>query len=107
LVKSYALVMSPPCLAGFGVISFGCRAHLLLQRHADTAASRQIRSVIEQLTRRALTAGTLSPEVTIADVTALTSAMRGLIEATAEAAPDSWQRFLDIQLAGMRSADLR
>jgi len=82
-------------------------AHLLLQRRTDTAASRQIRSVIEELTRRALAAGTLSNDVTIPDVTALMSAMRGLIEATAEAAPDSWQRFLDIHLVGMRSAGLR
>lgn len=82
-------------------------AHLLLARHADTAAARRIPSVIEELTRRALAAGTLSPDVTIADVTALTWAMRGLIEATAEAAPDSWQRFLDIHLAGMRSASPR
>jgi hypothetical protein len=33
--------------------------------------------------------------------------MRGLVEATAEAAPDSWQRFLDIHLdihlAGLRT----
>jgi hypothetical protein len=29
--------------------------------------------------------------------------MRGLVEAAAEAAPDSWQRFLDIHLAGLRT----
>ena len=79
-------------------------AHLLLQRHPDTAAARGIQSAIEELTRRALAAGTLSPNVTIADVKALIWAMRGLIKATAEATPDSWQRFLDIHLAGMRSA---
>ena len=82
-------------------------AHLLLRRHADTGAARRMPSVIEELTRRALAAGTLSPDVTIADVTALTWAMRGLIEATAEAAPGSWQRFLEIHLAGMRSASPR
>ena len=79
-------------------------AHLLLQRHTDTGAASRMPSVIEELTCRAQAAGSLSPVVTVADVMALTWAMRGLIEATAEAAPDSWQRFLDVHLTGMRLA---
>jgi len=78
-------------------------AHLLLQRRPDEASTRGIRAAIEELTARALAAGTLNPDVTFEDVMALTWAMRGLVEATAEADPgDSWQRFLDIHLAGMR-----
>ena len=29
--------------------------------------------------------------------------MRGLVQATGDFAPQAWQRFLDIQLAGMRA----
>lgn len=35
---------------------------------------------------------------------ALVMAMRGLVQAAGEVAPDAWRRFLDIQLAGMRAA---
>jgi hypothetical protein len=35
---------------------------------------------------------------------ALIWAMRGLVQGVGEVAPDAWQRFLDIQLAGMRAA---
>jgi AcrR family transcriptional regulator len=78
-------------------------AHLLLQRRTDNARARAMRGMVEELTNRALAAGTIHPGVTIADVMALTWAMRGLIEATPEATPDSWQRFLDIHLAGLRA----
>jgi AcrR family transcriptional regulator len=81
-------------------------AHLLLQRRTDSAGARRVRAVIAELTARALAAGTLGPGVTVADVMALTWAMRGLVEATSEAGPDSWQRFLDIHLAGLRMPHL-
>ena len=58
-----------------------------------------------ELTARALAAGTLQPGVTVGDVMALIWAMRGLTETTSEVAPESWQRFLDIHLAGLRSPD--
>ena len=35
---------------------------------------------------------------------ALIWAMRGLVQAAGEVAPEAWQRFLDIHLAGMRAA---
>ncbi len=57
-------------------------AHLLLQRRTDDARARRMRAALEELTARALTAGTLRPDVTITDVMALTWAMRGLVEAT-------------------------
>jgi AcrR family transcriptional regulator len=81
-------------------------AHLLLQRRTDDARMLRMRAAIGELTVRALAAGTLGPDVTIADVMALTWAMRGLVEATPEADADSWQRFLDIHLAGLRAPRL-
>jgi AcrR family transcriptional regulator len=78
-------------------------AHLLLERSADGAAAREIRAAVQELTSRALTAGALNPGVTVGDVMALVWAMRGLTETTGEAAPGTWQRFLDIHLAGLRA----
>ena len=50
-----------------------------------------------------LAAGTVNPGVTLGDVMALVWAMRGLTETTGEVAPGTWQRFLDIHLAGLRA----
>jgi AcrR family transcriptional regulator len=79
-------------------------ASLLLQRPTDAATTRRIRAAIDELTARAVTAGTVNPAITVSDVLALILAMRGLVQAAGEVAPGAWQRFLDIQLAGMRAA---
>jgi AcrR family transcriptional regulator len=79
-------------------------AHLLLERSADGPTSREIRAAVLELTSRALAAGTLNPGVTVGDMMALIWAMRGLTETTSEVAPGTWQRFLDIHLAGLRTA---
>ena len=79
-------------------------ANLLLARHTDTATSHRIRAAIDELTARATAADTVNPDITAGDVMALIWAMRGLVQAAGEVAPEAWQRFLDIQLAGMRAA---
>ncbi len=56
---------------------------------------------------RAITAGTVHPGTTVGDVMALIWAMRGLVQATGEVGAGAWQRFLDIHLAGLRSAGPR
>jgi len=76
-------------------------ANLLLERSADAPAAREIRAAVEQLTARALAAGTLNQGVTYGDVMALIWAMRGLTEVTGGVAPGTWQRFLDIHLVGL------
>jgi AcrR family transcriptional regulator len=90
-------------------------ANLLLERRADPSAARRIRAAIDELTARAAAAGTVSPDITAGDVQALIWAMRGLVQAAGEVAPDAagktapdaWQRFLDIHLAGLRAAGPR
>jgi hypothetical protein len=62
-----------------------------------------MRAAIDELTARAITAGTVNPGTTAGDIMALVWAMRGLVQATGEVAPGAWQRFLDIHLAGMRA----
>jgi AcrR family transcriptional regulator len=78
-------------------------AHLLLQRSTDGDATLEMRAALEELTARALAARTVNPGVTVGDVMALIWAMRGLTETTGGVAPETWQRFLDIHLAGLRS----
>jgi AcrR family transcriptional regulator len=78
-------------------------AHLLLERSADGPAASEIRAAVQELTGRALAAGTLNPGVMLGDVMALIWAMRGLTETAGEVAPGTWQRFLDIHLAGLRA----
>ncbi|MGH3393983.1 MAG: hypothetical protein ACRDPO_04770 [Streptosporangiaceae bacterium] len=53
---------------------------------------------------RAGQGGRLSPGVTADDVMALIMAMRGLVQATGEPSADTWPRFLDLHLAGLRAA---
>jgi AcrR family transcriptional regulator len=80
-------------------------ANLLLERHSDASDARRLASALTELTARAASAGTIAPDTTIDDVTALSAAMRGLIQATRDLTPQAWQRFLDIHLAGMRCHD--
>lgn len=79
-------------------------ASLLLQRRTDATAAARIRAAFDDLTARAVAAGTVDPGVTTSDITALVWAMRGLAQAAADAASDSWPRFLHIHLAGLRTA---
>jgi AcrR family transcriptional regulator len=78
-------------------------ANLLLQRPTDTATARRMQAAIELLTARAAAAGTVNPGITAGDVMAVIWAMRGLVQAAGEVAPESWHRFLDIHLAGLRA----
>ncbi|HEY3749043.1 MAG TPA: helix-turn-helix domain-containing protein [Pseudonocardiaceae bacterium] len=78
-------------------------ANLLLERRADGVAAGRIRTAVDELTARARTAGTVNQGITVGDVLALIWAMRGLVQTAGDVAPDAWQRFLDIHLAGLRS----
>ena len=79
-------------------------ADLFLQRRTDDATARRIRAAVDELTARAITAGTVNPGTTPGDVLGLVWAMRGLVQSAGEVAPGTWSRFLDIHLAGMRAA---
>jgi AcrR family transcriptional regulator len=79
-------------------------ADLLLSRPADPDASRRIRAALEELTARAVAAGTVNPDITITDVMALVWSVRGVVQAIGDVAPQAWRRHLDIHLAGMRAA---
>jgi AcrR family transcriptional regulator len=78
-------------------------ADLLMERQPDAAATEVIRAATSELTSRAVAFGAIGPGVTLADVMALVSAMRGLARTDAGLEPRAWQRFLDIHLAGLRT----
>jgi AcrR family transcriptional regulator len=78
-------------------------ADLLLNRPADPDASRQIRAAIDELTARAAAARTINPNVAACDIMVLIWAMRGVAQASGDVAPTTWQRLLDIHLAGLRT----
>ena len=78
-------------------------ANLLLERQPDTSAALRISEAPAALTERAVSAGTVGAGVTIGDVMALIAGMRGLVQTPGNLAPEVWQRFLDIHLAGMRT----
>jgi AcrR family transcriptional regulator len=79
-------------------------ADLLLTRPADLAGRARLRAAVEELTTRAVTAGTVAPDVTAADVMALIWALRGLVQATTDLPPDAWRRYLAIHLAGLQAS---
>jgi AcrR family transcriptional regulator len=76
-------------------------ANLLLERPVDPCATQRLRDAVGELTTRATEAGTVAPHVTQADIMALVRAMRGLVHDAGEV--QSWPRFLDIHLAGLRA----
>ena len=77
-------------------------ANLMLERQPDPGGASLLRAATEELTARAGAAGAIDPGITIDDVLALISAMRGLALPTADVHADAWQRFLDLHLAGFR-----
>jgi AcrR family transcriptional regulator len=80
-------------------------ADLLMERPPDAAATEVIRAATGELTVRAVASGTVGPGVTRADVMALVSAMRGLVQTDGGLEPQAWQRFLDVHLAGLRALE--
>ncbi len=62
-------------------------ASLLLQRRTDDATARRIRQAVDELTARAVAAGTVNPGTTTGDVLALVWAMRGLVQASRRGRP--------------------
>jgi AcrR family transcriptional regulator len=92
------------CAVGQSFADHARYANLLLDRPTDPSASHRIRAAIDELTARAAAAGTVSADTTGDDVVALIWALRGLVQAAGQLAPEAWQRFLDIHLAGLRAA---
>jgi AcrR family transcriptional regulator len=62
-----------------------------------------IQGQIARLFRNARRAGTVGPHAELGDVMVLVWGMRGVVEASGAAAPDAWERYLDLHLHALRS----
>lgn len=71
--------------------------------HSKASCVEQLRDLITELLAQARTSGRVAPEIELGDVMTLFWGMRGVVETSGEVVPDAWQRYLDIQLAGLRS----
>ena len=63
-----------------------------------------MRGQLARLFANARRAGTVGPAAELGDVMALIWSMRGLVATAGDVAPDAWERYLDIHLAGLRAA---
>ena len=77
-------------------------AHQLVG-HSKTSCVEQLRDLITELLGRAQQAGRVAREVELGDVMTLIWGLRGVVETSGAVAPDAWQRYLDIHLAGLRA----
>lgn len=73
------------------------------QPRTDSGAG-TVRGQLARLFANARRAGTVGPAAELGDVMALIWSMRGLVATAGDVAPDAWERYLDIHLAGLRAA---
>jgi AcrR family transcriptional regulator len=71
--------------------------------HAE--ARKELEATVRQLLHRAQDAGLVRRDVAYPDISVILWSLRGVIEATAPVAPNQWQRYLDLVLAGLRPSD--
>jgi AcrR family transcriptional regulator len=74
--------------------------------HSKTACVELLRDRIAELLAQAQESGRVAAGVELGDVMALIWGLRGIVETSGAVVPDAWRRQLDIQLAGLRSADV-
>lgn len=70
---------------------------------ADERSAEILRCLVDDLLDDAKAHGRVREDLTLGDVMAITWALRGVIDTAGDIATRSWQRHLEIQLAGMRS----
>ncbi|WUH94881.1 TetR/AcrR family transcriptional regulator [Streptomyces sp. NBC_00433] len=74
--------------------------------HSKTSCVEVLRDRIADLLLQAQEAGRVAPGVELGDIMALIWGLRGIVETSGAVVPDAWRRQLDIQLAGLRAADV-
>jgi AcrR family transcriptional regulator len=65
-------------------------------------ASRVLTGLMAELLQQAKDFGRIGADVTVADVRIAGWALRGVIDVAGAIAPEAWERYLDIHLAGLR-----
>jgi AcrR family transcriptional regulator len=74
--------------------------------HSKAACVEILRDRIGELLLQAQESGRVAPGVELGDVMALIWGLRGIVETSGAVVPDAWRRQLDIQLAGLRYAQV-
>ena len=80
----------------------GCADKLI--GHSSTGSVEQLRDLVGELLDQAKHSGRVGPDIELGDVMTGAWALRGIVETSGGVAPDAWQRYLDIHLAGLRAA---
>ncbi|QIQ01132.1 TetR/AcrR family transcriptional regulator [Streptomyces liangshanensis] len=62
-----------------------------------------LRGITDGLLAEARRAGVVNEQVTVTDIAMVVWGIRGVVETTGTAAPDAWQRHLDLVMAGLRT----
>jgi AcrR family transcriptional regulator len=62
----------------------------------------EVTEVVKRLLQQAHESGTIRPDVTHGDIRLVFFSLRGVLESTAEVAPDAWRRHLELVVAGLR-----
>jgi hypothetical protein len=76
-------------------------AHKLIG-HSRIACVEQLRDLIGELLVQAQKAGQVSPGIELGDILTMVWGLRGVVETAGDIAPEAWQRYVDIQFAGLR-----
>ncbi|MET9479486.1 TetR/AcrR family transcriptional regulator [Streptomyces sp. NPDC006638] len=71
-----------------------------LARPAQVA---HLRGITDRLLAEARRAGVVNDQVTVTDIAMVVWGIRGVVETSGAAAPDAWQRHLDLVMAGLRT----
>jgi AcrR family transcriptional regulator len=66
------------------------------------SVTQTLEKLTEQLLAQAQEHGQISPSVTQTDLNILIWGLRGVVAAVGSVAPQAWERFLDVHLAGLR-----
>jgi AcrR family transcriptional regulator len=82
----------------------GCADKLI--GHSKTGSVEELRDLAAELLDQARQSGRVGPVIELGDVMTALWGMRGIVETSGGTAPDAWERYLDIHLAGFRAPDL-
>lgn len=74
--------------------------------HSKAACIELLRDRISELLVQAQESGRVAAGIELGDIMALIWGLRGIVETSGAVVPDAWRRHLDIQLAGLRSAEV-
>jgi len=89
-------------IVGHIMIRHRGHAGLLVGRASATEHARNLEALLADLLADAQLHGQAAPDIAVGDLMTTIWALRGVIDATADATPNAWMRHLDLHLAALR-----